>query len=73
MRRPVVASTTTDRGYELVIEEYADQSTTLYCLDCGSGSYGKAFDELPRFYRTERGCKNAAARLVIEKLKWVKP
>lgn len=56
----------------LYIEEYMrDGELTLYCLDCDLDTFGKVFDELPRFFRTVRGAKTAAAHLVTDKLKWM--
>ena len=64
----------TDRGKRLYIEEdKRDGELTLYCLDCDFDTFGKVFDELPRFYRTVRGAKTAAAHLVTDKLKWATP
>lgn len=34
---------------------------------------GRDFDELPRYYRTERGARQAAARLTGDKLVWKAP
>lgn len=56
-----------------IIEDVKAGKPTLYLLDCDFSMGSKQFIELPRCYRTERGAKSAAARLVQEKLKWVAP
>jgi hypothetical protein len=64
----------TNRNQTLYVSESGEPgSRVLYCLDCDMDSFGKQFIELPRFYGTERGARAAAARLVDEKLVWVKP
>lgn len=74
MSEHVILEAPVGRQSTLYISECAEQGkSTLYCLDCGFDMNGKQFIELPRFYRTERGAKSAAARLVQEKIKWVKP
>ena len=65
--------TTTADGRALFIALDDRAGRTLYCLDGGVTREQKDFDELPRFYRTPRGAKLAAAHLVDEKLIWVTP
>lgn len=58
----------TVKGISLWIER---DSQDLQRLDCGWAARGKHFVELPRFYRTERGAKQAAALITGERLVWV--
>lgn len=74
MSSQVILQAAINATQELYISEDIEEAkATLYCLDCSWDSLGKAVPELPRFYRTARGCKLAAANITGEKLKWVKP
>ncbi|AZC56248.1 hypothetical protein [Pseudomonas chlororaphis] len=74
MSSQVIMQAVISPSQELYISEDTEKGkATLYCLDCNWDSLGKAFYELPRFYRTTRGCKLAAAKISGEKLKWMKP
>ncbi|MGA3827245.1 hypothetical protein [Pseudomonas chlororaphis] len=75
MSSKIILEAVISAGYqELYISENTEEGkATLYFLDCNWNSLGKAFDELPRVYRSPHGCKLAAARLTGEKLKWRKP
>lgn len=69
----VVLETQDARGKPLWISR--DNGTpVLFCLDCDFHSLGgRDYDELPRFYRTERGARQAAALLTGDKLVWKAP
>lgn len=69
----VVLETKDARGKELWIS--CDNGTpVLFCLDCNFHSMGgRDYGELPRFYRTERGARQAAALLTGDKLVWKTP
>lgn len=70
----VILEGKTARNETLWIAECSEPGhTTLYLLDCEFDNRGKQFLELPRFYRTERGAKNAGTRIAGEKMKWSKP
>lgn len=74
MSERVILQATTERNQRLYVAESGEpEAHILYCLDCDMDAFGKQFTELPRFYRSERGARVAAARLVDEKLVWVKP
>lgn len=60
----------TEKGIALWIESDAQG---LHRLDCAWSARGKHFDELPRFYRTERGAKQGAALITGERLTWTMP
>lgn len=66
-----VLETKDAKGCALWIEKDPDLRYSIYMLDCGFDRAGfKAYGELPRIYRTERGARQAAALLTEEKLKW---
>lgn len=66
-----ISESTTSAGVALWIDLDAQG---LYRLDCAwKGRGGKHIDELPRFYRTARGARHAAALLTRERLTWVSP
>lgn len=70
----VVLETKDSRGKELWISRDEYGLPVLFCLDCNFHSMGgRDFDELPRCYRTERGARQAAARLTGDKLIWKAP
>lgn len=59
-------------GVELNIYRWSDGG--MFYLDCGFDSSGsKAYYELPRGYKTERGARQGAALLTGENLNWSKP
>lgn len=63
----VILETKDGKGVDLWISDWDG----IFMLDCGFDRHGfKAFGELPRVYRTERGARQAAALLTGEKLKW---
>lgn len=67
----VVLETKDARGKDLWIAMKEDGHPVLFCLGCNFHSQGgRDYDELPRYYRTERGARMAAARLTGEKLVW---
>lgn len=71
MRARVILEASTQRNYRLFIaEDYEPGKPTLFLLDCDFDMIGKQYLELPRYYRTERGARCAAARITCEKLKW---
>lgn len=45
----------------------------LFWLDNTPDHLGKTWYELPRLYRTERGCKTAASKLLGERQEWSAP
>ena len=57
----------------VIIKDVEIGKPDLYILDCDFSMGHKQFIELPRIYRTERGARSAAARLVSEKLEWKTP
>ncbi|QEY75769.1 hypothetical protein [Pseudomonas denitrificans (nom. rej.)] len=57
-------------SHELTISDAGDE---LYCLDNTPDRLGKTWYELPRIYRSVRGCKLAAAKLLGEPQKWISP
>ncbi|MCD4866974.1 hypothetical protein [Pseudomonas sp. PLB05] len=57
----------TEKGIALWIKRDAQGH---HRLDCAWSGRGKHFDELPRFYRTERGAKQGAALITGERLTW---
>ncbi|EMO9521300.1 hypothetical protein ACR3H8_33440 [Pseudomonas aeruginosa] len=67
---PTRLESKTAKGVALWIDQDAQG---LHRLDCAWSGRGKHFDELPRFYRTERGAKQGAALLTGERLTWVQP
>lgn len=69
----ITLQTKTARGKALWIERDVGPGYECFMLDCGFSRGAKDFIELPRLYRTERGAKSAAARMVAEKLKWSTP
>jgi hypothetical protein len=74
MSEVVILEANVERNKRLYISECAEPGKlTLFCLDCDFDTFGKQFIELPRFYKTVRGSKSAAARLVEEKIIWSKP
>lgn len=67
----VVLQTKDSQGKELWISRDQEGSSVLFCLDCNFHSLGgRDFDELPRYYRTVRGARMAAAKVTGEKLDW---
>ena len=61
------------RGLGVQVRMESPDGGELWRLDCAHGYRGRQFDELPRFYRTARGAKQAAALLTGERLTWALP
>ncbi|MBJ2286652.1 MULTISPECIES: hypothetical protein [Pseudomonas] len=69
----VVLETKDTRGKELWINRDDNGDPPLFCLECNFHSMGgRDYDELPRYYRTERGARMGAARITGEKLVWTR-
>lgn len=69
-----ILETVAANGVSIWIDKDLDPRYSIYMLDCGFDRAGfKAFGELPRIYRTERGARQAAALLTEEKLVWSAP
>ncbi|MCF3157316.1 hypothetical protein N5C70_27715 [Pseudomonas juntendi] len=65
---------TTSKGASLwIARDDRSDGGELWRLDCAHGYRGRQFDELPRFYRTARGAKQAAALMTGERLTWALP